>query len=142
MGKKGKTISAAQMRKIFALARERGLDDELLHAYVQSITHKESIRELSLKEGIKVIDSLEGKPKVGTASDKQMKYIQGLMMELGWITDIGTPDMERLDRFLQSPRAGINLGSHKWLTRSKASQLIEALKSMVEREKKEKDIAG
>lgn len=114
------------------------MDAELLHIHIQTLTHKESIKELSLSEGIKVIDSMEGKcgePQGQLkASYKQLQYIRGLMKKLGWVTQTGEPDTDRLDRFLQSPRAGINIGSYKWLTRSKASTLIEALKSMYERQ--------
>lgn len=132
-----KIISAGQMRKIYALARERGMDNDLLHAHVQTLTGKDSMKDLTMPEGIRIIESLEGKPSELKgqikASFRQMQYIYGLMKQLGWVTDTGEPDMERLDRFLQSPKAGINLGSHKWLTKTKASKLIEALKSMAER---------
>lgn len=129
-----KIISAGQMRKIYVLARERGMDNDLLHAHVQTLTGKESMKDLTMPEGIRVIESLEGKPSElkgqMKASYRQMQYIYGLMKQLGWVTGTGEPDTERLDRFLQSPKAGINLGSYKWLTKTKASQLIEALKSM------------
>lgn len=137
MGKKEKAVTAAQIRKIHVLANERGMDADLLHAHIQVLTKKDSIKKLSLDEGIRVIDSLEGRPGKSQgqekASYKQNQYIFGLMRKLGWVTDAGEPDTDRLDRFLQSPRAGFNIGSYKWLTRSKASQLIEALKDMIER---------
>ncbi|MDE7339952.1 MAG: regulatory protein GemA [Lachnospiraceae bacterium] len=133
----GKVISVSQMRKIYALARERGMDSDLLHAHMQALTEKESMKELTMSEGIRMIESLEGKPTELKgqikASYKQMQYIYGLMKRLGWVTGTGEPDTERLDRFLQSPKAGINLGSYKWLTKEKASKLIEALKSISER---------
>ena len=137
MGRVEKAITVNQIRKIHVLAKERGMDDELLHAYIQTLTKKESLKELTVSEGIRVIDTLEGKAEEykgqAKASYKQMQYIYGLMKRLGWVTDKGEPDTDRLDRFLQSPKAGINLGSHKWLDRAKASRLIEALKSMSER---------
>lgn len=138
MGKKEKAITAAQVRKIYALANKRGMDADLLHAHIQVLTKKDSIKKLSLGEGIQVIDSLEGNAGDAKgqkqASYRQLQYIYGLMKSLGWVTNAGDPDTDRLDRFLQSPRAGINIGSYKWLTRSKASQLIEALKDMIERQ--------
>ncbi len=138
MGKKEKAITPAQIRKIHALANERGMDDDLLHAHIQVLTKKDSIKKLSLDEGIKVIDSLEGKQGESKgqkkASYKQIQFIYGLMRKLGWVTGSGEPDTDRLDRFLQSPKAGINIGSYKWLTRSKASKVIEALKCMIERQ--------
>lgn len=137
MGQSGTGITAKQIRKIHALAGERGMDGDLLHAYIHALTKKESLKALTLSEGIRVIDALEGAPAElkgqAKASYKQMQYIYGLMGKLGWVTDSGEPDTKRLDSFLQSPKAGINLGSHKWLDRAKASKLIEALKGMSER---------
>lgn len=137
MERAGNRITVNQIKKIHVLAKEHGMDDELLHAYIQTLTKKESLKLLTVSEGIKVIDALEGKAEEPTgqtkASRKQMQYIFGLMKKLGWVTDGGEPDTARLDRFLQSPKAGINLGSYKWLDRAKAGRLIEALKSMSER---------
>ena len=137
----GKVISVSQMRKIYALARERGMDSDLLHAHIQALTEKESMKELTMPEGIRIIESLEGKPLElkgqVKASYNQMRYIFGLMKQLGWVTDSGEPDTKRLDRFLQSKRAGINLGSYQWLTKEKAGKLIEALKSISERKNAE-----
>lgn len=136
-----KAITNAQLRKIHVLARECGMDDDLLHSHLVVLSGKDSLRELTVKEGISLIDSLEGKGiRKGEekATYRQMGYIHGLMKKCGWVTDGGQPDMERLDRFQQSPKAGFNLGSHKWLTRRQASSLIEALKQMSER----KTVAG
>lgn len=141
-----KVISAGQMRKIYVLARERGMDSDLLHAHIQALTEKESMKELTMSEGIRIIESLEGKPSElkgqVKASYKQMQYIYGLMKQLGWVTDSGKPDTERLDRFLRSEKTGFNLGSYQWLTKEKAGNLIDALKSMVKRADTEKDESG
>lgn len=143
MERDGKVITGAQIKKIYALARERGMDADLLHAHLETLVKKSSLKDLTVSEGIQLIDSLEGKPGFSKGEDKaswkQMQYIYVLMKKIGWVNPDGTPDICRLDRFLQSPRAGINLGSYQWLTRSKASKLIEALKSMSEREEKQSE---
>lgn len=147
MERTGKVITGAQIKKIYALARERGMDTDLLHAHMETLVRKDSVAKLTVSEGIRLIDSLEGKPGQPKgeekASWKQLQFIFGLMKKLEWINPDGTPDTDRLDRFLQSPKAGINLGSYQWLTRTKASKLIEALKSMSAREesKPEKMVA-
>lgn len=136
MGKKEKAASAAQVRKIYALARERGMDADLLHAHMETVCGKASMKEITVSDGIRIIDSLEEKRKEAgkeSASQRQLRYIYGLMRKIGWTTEAGEPDTDRLDRFLQSPKAGFNLGSHKWLTRPAASRLIEALKDMDKR---------
>ena len=53
--------SAAQKRKIFVLAKEQGMDQELLHAYVCALVKKESLSKLTIREAIQVIDGLSGK---------------------------------------------------------------------------------
>ncbi len=139
MGRVEKAVTYAQIKKIFALARERGMDNDLLHEHLQMLTKRDSLSNLSRSEAVLLIDSLEGRPGAPKgqekASSRQMSYIFGLMKAIGWVTETGKPDMERLDGFLQSDRAGFRLGSYKWLDRKKASDLIEALKQMQERMK-------
>ena len=105
MGKKEKAASAAQMRKIYALARERGMDGDLLHVHIEVLTGKASLKEITVSDGIRIIDSLEGKRREAAgkdgASPRQLRYIYGLMGKVGWITEAGEPDTDRLDRFLQ-----------------------------------------
>lgn len=126
--------TAAQIRKIHVLARERAMDDDLLHLHIQNLTHKEHIRELTVMEAIWVIDSLEGRTrgaKQEPATSRQMWFIRKLLVELGWSNENGEADMGRLDGFLKE-RFGV--AHHKWLDKSKASQVIEALKAMLERQ--------
>ena len=58
-------ITAAQIKKIHVAARERGVDDDLLHEHIALLVKKDSIRLLTREEAAKVIDSLEGKPHSG-----------------------------------------------------------------------------
>ena len=124
-----KAVTPAQIKKLHAISRERGIDDDLLHEHIMMMTGKESIRELSCSEAIKVIDSLEGKVSTGKdhASARQLSYITGLVKNLGWVDENGNADMKRLDGMCKKS-AGVQ--SHKWLNRKQASDLIEALKSM------------
>lgn len=126
--------SAAQIRKIYVLARERAMDDDLLHLHIFQVVHKKSIRDLTVMEAVWVIDSLEGKktePKQTGATAKQMHYIRGLLQELGWVKESGEADMDRLDGLL---RARYKVDHHKWLTKETASQVIEGLKAMLKRQ--------
>ena len=63
-----------------------------------------------------------------------MHFIFGLMKEMGWTTGDGKPDLDRLNRFLRSDKAGFNLEDYRWLNVGMASDLIEAFKSMLARE--------
>lgn len=123
-------ITAAQMRKIHVLAREYGLDNDLLHVHIQTVTGKDSLKKLSLGEAVRVIDSLE-KRSSDRMTWKQKYFIDKLLEELGWTDEQGDPDYQRLDGFC-SKRFGVD--SHKWLTRAAASNVIEGLKNMVKKE--------
>lgn len=134
----GKAVTCAQIRKIHVLAKERGMDNDLLHEHMEMLVGKVSIRELTKKDAIVLIDSLEGKAGSRDVKDrathKQMHFIFGLMKEMGWTTGDGKPDLERLNRFLRSDKAGFNLEDYRWLNVGMASDLIEAFKSMLARE--------
>ena len=69
------SISDAQRRKIFKLRTEKGLDDDTLRAYIHSLVGKSSLKELSVRDAISVIDALEGKNEhaSGRISVKQQK---------------------------------------------------------------------
>ncbi len=124
-------ISTSQMRKIYALARERGMDNDLLHVYITNITKKESIKTLTIMEAVKVIDALEEKSTSGkelSMSKKQFAYINMLLKDLGWMTEDGECDYKRLNGFIKKRYA---LEHYKWLTVSEASRVIEGLKNMV-----------
>lgn len=121
-------ITASQMRKIYVTAKERGMDSDLLHIHIQMLTGKESLKQLTISEAVKVIDSLEGKAvSERKMTDKQFWYIQVLMRELGWTDEEGKPDFKRLDGFCSKY---YRIDHYKWLTPSVASKVIEGLKNM------------
>lgn len=129
-----KAVSYGQIKKIHVLAKERGMDNDLLHEHMEMLVGKTSIRELTKKDAVTLIDSLEGKASSRNVKDratpKQMHFIYGLMKEMGWTTEDGKPDLNRLNRFLQSDKAGFNLSDYRWLNIGMASNLIEAFKRM------------
>lgn len=138
VGRGGKAaITAAQMRKIHVLAREYGLDDDLLHVHIQTVTGKDSLRKLSLGEAVRVIDSLDQKA-ADQMTWKQKYRIDRLLQELGWTDEKGEPDYKRLDGFC-SKYCGVD--SHKWITRRNASNVIEALKNMARKEGADREAA-
>lgn len=142
MGRTKKAVTYGQIKKIHVLANERGMDNDLLHEHMEMLVGKSSIRALTRQEAITLIDSLEGKAGNRNVKDRatarQMHYIYGLMNELGWTTEAGKPDLDRLNRFLRSDKAGFNLEDYRWLDIGTASNLIEALKAMLTREQEKK----
>lgn len=129
--------SAAQKRKIYSLARSFGMDDELLHSYIEALIHKDSIRQLTVTEAVRVIDGLSGKdvravnPKQEGMSYAQKRYLASLAIRLGWTEEDGSLNEKRLNGFCRKQYSTLYWTG---LTRSKASKAIEALKTMVERE--------
>lgn len=125
-------ITAAQIKKIHASARERGMDSDLLHEHIYMLVKKDSIKILTREEAAKVIDSLEGKPYSGEAhmSQKQGWYILSLAKKLGWTDETGKVDKKRLDGMCEKYA---KISRYDWLTRRGASDMIEALKNMASR---------
>lgn len=126
-------ITSAQLRKIHMAAKQNGMDNDLLHCHMAALIGKSSLKELTIREAIVLIDSLEGKqgrPVQEAATSKQKYYILGLAKELGWITDEGEVDMDRVDGMC---RQCAKTDNHNWLTKSGASSVIEALKAMIDR---------
>lgn len=71
-------VTAAQNRKIHMLASQLGMDDDLLHEFVDMLTGKKHISSLSIMEAVKVIDGLEGKKGYAGGShmsERQKGYI-------------------------------------------------------------------
>lgn len=122
-------ITAAQIKKIHVAARERGVDDDLLHEHIALLVKKDSIRLLTREEAAKVIDSLEGKPHSGkdAMTQKQRLYLLALAKKLGWTDESGKVDEKRLDGMCEKYA---KVSRYEWLTRSGAYKLIEALKNM------------
>ncbi len=129
-------ITQAQQRKIHALAGELGMDDDLLHSYVSMLAGKDSLKELSLTDAIRVIDGLEAKKGYAAGdriSKRQEYYIFVLMRKLGWTDENGTLDKKRLNGFVKK-QYGID--DYRWMTKGVAGKVIEALKEMDGRQDK------
>lgn len=126
-------ITYRQLQKIYALSKELGLDNDLIHELVYAETGKDSIKALTVPEGILIIDRLQGHgtPK-GMATPRQKRFIEGLLKNIGWVLEDGTADITRLEGLLRS-KFGVD--SYKWLTTKKASEVIEALKALKTRMK-------
>ncbi len=127
-------ITQPQMRKIYALARKKGIDNDLLHDMVKNRCRKEHISSLTKKEAAAIIDDLSGYRSVmlptgrplHMATDKQMYKIQQIERSLGWA---GNP--ARLRGFCKK-YAGVD--NPDWMTKQQAWRIIEGLKALLTRE--------
>lgn len=131
------SVTTSQIRKIYAMSKELGMDNELLHSFILNVTGMEHISKLTKYEAIEIIDRLEtiksGKPASSTyrynmATQGQIYMIKSLEKSLGW-----DDNPRRLKGFMKKYTGVEELN---WLTFKKASNLIEALKKVMYREKR------
>jgi hypothetical protein len=135
-GAQTKLLNLKQLRKIWWLARQLGLDDDLLHARVKALVGKESLRALTRREAGIVIDDLERlhSNRPGMATKRELWKIRQLEKALGW-----DDNPKRLRAFLKKY---YGVDDVRFLTHAAAWRLIESLKKIREREKVAGDTVG
>lgn len=129
--------SAAQVRRIYGLAKEKGLDNDELHALVEEATRKTSIARLNVTEADAVIARLGGEPlaarrtvqyrrrRAGVpqiAQASHLKLMHGLARHRG-IGDEGLAALAERMNVPYPPR-----------TTADTNKLVEALKAMNRRD--------
>lgn len=121
-------MTEKQRRLLFLLAKQRGMDNELLHSYVETQTGKQSITEVTTQEAKTLIDNLQEKKQTakGYITEKQLKYVKGLCQCLSW-------EEKALRQFIEKQYGISNVN---WLTSKQAAKLIEGLKSIWEKDKR------
>jgi hypothetical protein len=125
---KTKEISPGQIRKIWACAREHGIEEDDLRQLIKNLTGSEKISTLSFAQAGRVIDVLTGKlnARPGYASKEQLWKIDQLVQELGW-----NDNPKRLQEFV---RKFARVDNIKWLRDWQASNIIEGLKAVIKRQ--------
>ncbi|WP_110113247.1 phage protein GemA/Gp16 family protein [Bacillus sp. CGMCC 1.16541] len=118
-------VTKAQLKKIWATAKELGLDEESLRDVVEQVSKSRSISSLSIDQANKVIDRIANMTVAGMATKKQIWLIGKLEEELGW-----EDNPKRLQAFMKK-YAGVD--RIEWLTSAKAWRIIESLKKVKER---------
>lgn len=129
-----KKITPAQNRKIYMLAREKGIDNDTLHAHIYNITKKDSIKELTIVEAVMVIDSLSGNEQ-GRMTFRQRSYIMKLAKELKWVIENGKVDNDALRSFIKKQ---VDVPAEQWLTQKQASVVIDGMKAILKKDKERK----
>lgn len=120
-------ITTKQRQKIYAMKNALRIGEDELHDIVRGLTGCESIRELSGRQAIRVIDRLNvlagvEKDVPNRATEPQQFCILRLAREMGWA---GKPS--RLRGFLEA-KAGVS--DVKFLSKDQARRIIEALKAI------------
>lgn len=126
-------ITAAQVRKIWAVARERGLEKDDVRQMAKLISGLDSVSQLTKHEAMQLIDRLEGRRPLtkgqaggNMATEKQVWKIEQLIAALGW-----SDNPKRLEAFMLKYAGVAKIG---WLTKRKATGLIDGLKKILERQ--------
>ena len=125
-------ITGKLIRRIYAIAGQLDIDNDMLHTYVFNRTGSEHISTLTMKEAHDVIDGLnvhqlekEGGLS-GKITYKQKRYIEDLVARFGW-----KDQPYRLKGFIKKYAKVEELS---WLTTKQASNIIEGLKKVLEKE--------
>ena len=130
-------INKRQISKIWAAAKERGIDREDVYALVLQVSGQDSIKGMTQDQANKVIDRIVGtcsRPeyqKQGRITTDQMrKKIYILTVKLGW-----DKNPKRLEGFCKRL---FKVEKVEWLDERQCYQLIETLKDMVKRKEQYK----
>lgn len=132
MGTKStKPITQPQLRKIYAEAREAGLDNDYLHELIYSIHGKKSLKDLEMWEAAMLIDALVkmngGGERPDRMTEKQKWLLADYQSKLGW-TDA------QMRGFIKKYN---HVDFVQWLTKEGASKMIEAVKTIYMKRQKE-----
>lgn len=124
-------ITRDQLRMLYALAKEQGMDSDTLHARANAVTGAEHLSQMTKAQAARVIDSLlskktmySAKPRAATRiTQGQVDVIFGLARKMGWLDE----GYDRIKGFVRS-RYGVEVID--WMTPEQGRQCIEALKAM------------
>lgn len=127
--------SNPQLRKMYATARELGIDNELLHSLVFNLTGIQHISALTTREAILVIDELDKRKGIKPQTNKnpnrispeQIWKVRDLEKKLGW-----DENPKRLKGFI---RKYAKVDVLDWLNPWQASNVIEGMKNLFEHNK-------
>ena len=119
-------INPNQLRKIWATAREMGMDEDVLRARVAALTGSESISSMTKQQAGILIDTLTNPAAKRTdrATQEQVWKMNQLAGQLGW---------DNPKRLLGFIRKYAKVDSPAWLTSRQAWRVIEGLKKMLEK---------
>jgi len=131
MGRPKVNMTPAQRRRMFAMAKEIGLDLGDLREMACQWTGKRSVSSLNKSQAEKLLLRLqqhkgadqETTTGAGRLSPRQLKLIQTLYSQLDW-------KVAQLREWLKVYHG---VDHEKWLTPQLASKVIEGLKAMIKR---------
>ncbi|GAB2022096.1 hypothetical protein RyT2_11700 [Pseudolactococcus yaeyamensis] len=149
-------VQAWQMRKIYAIANHIGIVDggaeqDQLHAMIDNLFQKKSVKQLSYLEASKLITQLErlqSEPSQKKVTSAQQKKMWALMYQLQSL-DV-EPSRSSLGERLAGIARKLDIKVHvvngkavaQWLTPAEASRLITRLEFIIKNEEKKRGVAS
>lgn len=128
------TITTPQIRKLFAMSKQLGMDEVDLRGIVFNMTGSDHISTITKAQANRLIDYLTDKERgdyrPAAASRQQLYLIRKLAAELGW-----GDNPKRLAGFIKRQT---NVEHERWLDAGGAWKVIEGLKKMLQREASKK----
>ena len=134
-------ITEKQLKTIWTLSRQLGMESDLLHRMIYDVTGKDSLKKLTVHEAAGVIDGLiddgakvrkKRKPRrclpenvVELFTGEQIRLIEYLVDQLGWDNPNQLTGFNR--RVIKKERI---------CTKQEASKIIEGLKAILGRKQK------
>lgn len=123
-----------QNRRLYRLLSDTGWlseKEDLAHAYSHGRTAKTS--ELTIEECDQLIKFLEDRLKLNNEIlEKSRRRVISRMYDMGWVTENGKADMERLKDFLNSEKAAVKKPLNKQ-TREELSRTIHQFELMLKK---------
>jgi hypothetical protein len=124
-------VTKPQIRKLFAMAKQLGMDDVDLRGIVKNVTGSDHVSTITKAQAGQLIDYLtdraRGDYRPAAASRQQLYMIRKLAAELGW-----NDNPNRLAGFIKR-QTGVD--HERWLDAAGAWRVIEGLKKILNREK-------
>ncbi len=121
-------MTEKQRKLLFVLAKQRGMDTEVLHSYIETQTGKKSITEVTKEEAGRLLDGLQERKQrpEGYVTVKQLQYMKGLAKKLGWAE-------KTLNQFIEKQ---YGISNRNWLTSKQGAKVIEGMKRILEKDLK------
>lgn len=143
-----KPIHPNQIKAIYATAGKLGLCDrldpknDLLHALVFRTVGKESVKELTYLEALRVLEELKkGRIAPGKMSAGQQGKAWALMNELSRLSPSEASNGERMVGIVTKV-TGVSCSKKNpfvWLSKKQGNEVIEMIKRYIETEKKKQE---
>ena len=119
-------ITPQQLKRIWAIGREKGIDADQLREMANTISGKPSLSGLTKNQANSLLDWLKKGINPDRASSRQLWKISEFEKELGWVEN-----PSRMNGFISKYA---HVDRREWLTKGQAKNVIDGLKNLLARQ--------